>query len=321
MRNYFFALLTLVGIAGCRKDAGELPYQKLYPPANITYRDVQVLENGTILICGGDQENGVIFRSIDKGNSWIVSSSFFGDPINTLFFLNENVGFAADNDILIFKTYNGGYTWEQFYDTQWPLTVNRNLRNIWFSDDSTGFVCGGKNYGNGVIYSTINQGADWTFSEYDHELRGICFTDDHHGVICGYGTIMVTADAGKTFTFLESPTDYFTGIDKDEMGTMWMCGFNGKIYSSIDHGNNWNKHREGTAWNIAGNQLNCIDLSPGGKIACAGPNGFITWSADKGSTWSNKTSFEGHDILSIKWLSENELIAVGKSGGVYKVVL
>ena len=318
MRLLFFLLMVLI-VSGCSKDPDEIPYQKINVPVITTFRDIEKLDDGSLVLCGGVDQMGIVMKSIDNGTNWLVSQTKFDNPVNALYFLSSDTGFAADADILIYRTTDGGMNWEPFYASSWPLTVNRNLRDITFLNDSLGVVCGGKNYGNGVVYTSSNKGDSWSFTEYEHELRSVCFTDAMNGVICGYSTLMVTHDGGATFTKKEEPKDFFTGVVKDFSGKLWMCAFNGNIYSSINQGENWNKVRETNSWNTSVNQLNCIDISPLGKIACAGPNGFIVWSTDGGANWNERLSFDGNDILQLEWNSENELFAVGKNGGVYKI--
>jgi hypothetical protein len=98
-----------------------------------------------------------------------------------------------------------------------------------------------------------------------------------------------------------------------------MCDFNGSVYTSVNKGDSWRTIRDASSWNVNGNQQNCIGISPSGRIACAGPNGFFTWSDDFGNSWNDRESFNGNDILKIEWIDGNNLIAVGKNGGVYRI--
>ncbi len=297
-----------------------MPFEQMVMPVSATFRDVHVLNESEFIVAGGDDGSGVIMKTSDGGISWQVSKSDFDNQVNSLYFLNADTGFCADSDILIYKTTNGGSDWNPFYGTSWPLTVNRNLRDIWFTTDSTGFVCGGKNFGNGVLYKTGNGGDYWSFSEYAHEYRGICFKDKLNGVMCGYGSLLLTIDGGVNFTTIENGTAYYTGISLDHLGNYWMCDFNGGIYASYDSGLSWKKIRDASSWNPRSHQQNCIAISPSGRIASAGPNGFISWSDDNGNSWNDRESFGGNDILKMEWIDNTTIIAAGKNG-VFKITL
>ena len=316
-----FCLFIFVFLVGCKKNVEEIPCQQLQVPINTTYRDIHVFNENEYTICGGDESGGVIHKTIDGGSTWSTSLTSFPNSINCLFFLDNNTGFCADSDILIYKTTDGGINWNTFYATSWPLTVNRHLRDIYFNSDTSGFICGGKNYGNGVLYQTSNSGDYWSYNEYSHEYRGICFADAVHGVLCGYGSLLVTADGGSTFDNVENGKAFYTGISVDSNSSFWMCDFNGSIYQSTDFGISWNQKRKVGSWNMSQPQLNCIAVSPSGRIASAGVNGFITWSDDAGDSWNDRESFGGNEILKISWIDNSTLLAVGKNGGVYKLKL
>jgi photosystem II stability/assembly factor-like uncharacterized protein len=195
------------------------------------------------------------------------------------------------------------------------------LRDIWFSTDSIGFVCGGKNFGNGVLFKTNNKGDAWTFSEFNHELRSVCFSDSENGIICGYGTLMRTTNGGINFTMEDANNKFYTSICTDPAGNFWMCDFDGGIYKSENKGDSWIKIRKSSSWSINEHQLNAIAVAASGKIVVTGTNGIISWSTDGGNSWQDKISFDGKDVLQIKWLSENQAIACGKDGGLYRVSL
>lgn len=313
-------VLLVAFFCSCKKDLSQLPFQKLMVPVSVTLRDVKVFNDSEFVVSGGDNGTGYVLRTNNKGITWQHANTAFDNQVNALCFLNDSTGYCADSDILIYKTTDGGRNWGAFYATSWPLTVNRNLRDIWFTNDSTGFVCGGKNLGNGVLFSTADAGSYWGFKEYAHEYRGICFKNELNGVLCGYGSLLLSQDGGKTFKNIENENAYYTGICLDRDKNYVMCDFNGGVYTSVN-GENWQNIRDNKKWNSGAPQVNCIAASPSGKIACAGPNGFFTWSTDQGNSWNDRESFGGADILSIAWINDSELIAVGSNGGCFIVKL
>ena len=314
-----FFLLTI--ITGCKKDIQNHPYSKIQLPFAGTIRDITIINLSTWIICGGDNASGKILKTTNSGLTWNTSSTFFNTPVNCLYFLNQDTGFAGDADIIIYKTIDGGQNWNAFLDDSWPLTINRNLRDIWFINDTTGFVCGGKNLGNGVLYNTTNGGVEWNYREFNHEYRGICFIDNENGIMCGHGSLLTTRNGGASFEISNQNKLYFTGIALNELNQYWVCDFNGTIMNSSDKGQSWKESRNGSAWEFKGGQLNCIDTSPEGRIVCAGPAGFFTWSDDNGSSWNDRKCFGGTDILSIKWISANEVVAAGKNGQFFHIIL
>jgi photosystem II stability/assembly factor-like uncharacterized protein len=309
--------LLIILFCSCAKDYPLQPFTRFELPTNLSVRDAVITGKDTIVICGAEGSTGFTYRSVDAGISWTAFKNF-DLQVNTLFFLDNQTGFAADADIIIYKTIDGGLTWSPFYDIKWPLTVNRFLRDIWFSNDSTGFVCGGKNFGNGVLYSTKNKGESWTFSEFSHEYRGICF-NSNIGIMCGYGSLLKTNDNGVTWQTVGAQK-YYTGITKDAFQNFWTCCFNGEVYSSYDGGTSWNKKRDNGNSSLSGIRFNCIAISSTGIIACAGPEGMITWSSDGGNSWKVKNSCNSNDIYKLDWISATELLACGEKG-LYKITI
>ncbi len=245
----------------------------------------------------------------------------FKNSINCLYFTGSSIGYAADSDILIYKTTDGGINWNPFYGTSWPLTVNRNLRDIWFTNDSTGFVCGGKNFGNGVLFTTQNSGAHWFFREFDHEYRGICFAGSQHGIMCGYGSVLITNNGGVSFRSSGLTKGYYTGCAVDSYGNYWLCSFNGDVLFSSNLGESWSVMRKGDSWGTQQGNFTTIAVHPNGAVVCAGPNGFISWTTDGGNSWASYESFGGTSVHVVKFISENEIIAAGANGKLFKLSL
>lgn len=322
MKYPFLFLIISVFLSGCTKEYSDYPYCKLELPVQSTVRDVWVFDHDRYIISGGDDDYGFTLHTDDGGTTWNSLLDYFDNPVNCLYFLDEQTGYAADEDILIYKTGNSGTSWGTYYASSWPLTVNRNMRAICFTNDSTGFVCGGKNLGNGVLFRTQDKGEYWAFTEYNHEYRGIAFADELNGIMCGYSSMLITHDGGQTFEINGPDELYYTGaLFHAATGSYFVCDFNGSVLQSTDKGLTWQTLRKGSTWNSKGAYLNSIDVSNNGRIVCAGPNGYLTWSDNHGASWNQHTSFNGTDILKVKWIDNMEIIATGKNGGVFRVRL
>jgi photosystem II stability/assembly factor-like uncharacterized protein len=317
MYRILLFILFLIAFISCKKDQSELPADPVYLPTGADIRCIFISGPDTIFLCGGDDASGIILRSVNGGENFEIISNSFNKPINSMWFIDSNKGFAVDNDVIIYKTTDGGFTWNGFYPAVYPLSVNRNLRSIMFVNDSTGFVCGGKNFGNGLIYKTTNGGATWTFTEFSHELRGIWFNEGLQGTTCGYGTMMQSNDGGQSWDLQTGFNEYFTGLKKDPEGNLWACTFSGDMYSGGKNGDNWYKMNDHSDL-PSGFRLNCIDAKAG-VIVGAGPGGSLIVSKDNGAQWSVYSSFNENTIYDIKLLSSKSAIACGKNGSLYKI--
>lgn len=101
--------------------------------------------------------SNALYKSTDMGASWDPVSNFpFQAPadwIRSIKMVNEQIGFACADIGRIYKTVDGGDSWERLDSgTEDPLF------DIDFVDEQHGFICGF----NGIILQTSNGGQDWT---------------------------------------------------------------------------------------------------------------------------------------------------------------
>ena len=78
----------------------------------------------------------------------------------SLYFLDENLGYACSQRGQILKTTNGGSSWVQSVpDTN---IISWNVNSIYFINQNVGFAAG--NYGNqlDIIYKTTDGGQSWS---------------------------------------------------------------------------------------------------------------------------------------------------------------
>ena len=95
-------------------------------------------------------EGGSIMKTIDQGNSWTsLSTGFFGD-LNSVFFLNDSLGFVAGSGSR--KTTDGGATWIPIFP------AGTSVMSIFFCTPDSGYAV---TYG-GYVVKTIDGGANWT---------------------------------------------------------------------------------------------------------------------------------------------------------------
>lgn len=115
--------------------------------------DIAATPNRTIHAVG----YGLIMKSTDEANSWIISS-VVGDFFTGVDFVNDNVGYVVGEYGSVYKTENGGNSWESCRAGNSVFTDQMNLlRDIAFLDESTGFLVGTNN----LIFRTTNKGKVW----------------------------------------------------------------------------------------------------------------------------------------------------------------
>ncbi len=149
--------------------------------------------------------NHNILKTTNSGINWnqFASLSF---PLSSAAFLNKNTGFAVGGDPFaidssgrIFRTLNGGSTWDTVY-----MDRRGMLNDIKFVNSLTGFALGTP-YAPPIlpnrILKTTNSGSNWfidTLFSSIGQFTSIFFTDQNTGyAVGGNGVIIKTTNGGN----------------------------------------------------------------------------------------------------------------------------
>lgn len=155
--------------------------------------------------CGGRPS---ILKTIDGGNTWVAQNTGTSNiSINSIYFVNKNIGYAVGKGGLILKTINGGNSWK----IQYSGTTN-DLYDMHFPDANTGYIVGA----NGTILKTVQIAAignDILPSVITNPVIGITSTTAHlYGNITNDGN-NPNVKGGFCYSSSQNPTinDSITG--------------------------------------------------------------------------------------------------------------
>ncbi|MBM2816572.1 MAG: hypothetical protein HW421_3334 [Ignavibacteria bacterium] len=148
---------------------------------------------------------GVILRTTNGGNNWIMRNFFSNQPGGTsvlykIKFIDNYIGYAVGSNSVVLSTIDGGSTWHHDDLNDAP---GISLQNFHFKDASTGWAIGS----GGSIYFTANGGNTWKkqYSNTNTYLYGIKFLDSLNGWVVGYSynpfrsLILHTSDGGNNW--------------------------------------------------------------------------------------------------------------------------
>lgn len=303
------------GVVASSKDGGHT-WRKLF--RNEIYRDIQMLNNniGFILtqtgiykttdgfntsvsksanaaflrsfyfvnesvgFLGGN--SGVIYKTLNSGNSFSFVSLPEQSNINDIFFIDENIGFVCAANGKVYKTTNQGANW-----TATSLS-STSINKILFINNTDAFIVGN----NGKLFKTNDQGVNWspvTISA-TYNLNDIKFYSNQLYIVGDDNRIYKSSDLGQTWTNqrLINTYPYFNLNSIGILNGNMIVGGESNIYKSADT-TNWSILVPG----IYPSELKSISFANDnqGTITGSGSTGFysvVYRTTDGGHNWINQ---------------------------------
>ncbi len=199
-------------------------------------------------------DSGAIVHTSNGGSNWIVQESSINTPIEDLFFINSQTGFAVSNDYtssgtIILRTTNGGINWS---NSRYPDTA-LIIRSVYFLDSLTGFF-GGITLTDPVILRTTDRGVSWAHTNirlaicYDYPVLKFNFLNSLKGYACGgffdrAGICWQTTDGGLNWTDTCISAEPLFDIYAVSNDKILIAGgdpeYGSYVYSSSDAGSSW----------------------------------------------------------------------------------
>ena len=127
--------------------------------------DIDAKENLTSIALAGDVvvivgDNGTILRSSDGEDfAYAGKSTGLSGKLNSVFFIDSNLGWVVGDKGAFGTTRDSGTTWERavIIDSRSKSPIKTNLNSVVFSNYNDGIVCGD----NGTILKTADSGFNW----------------------------------------------------------------------------------------------------------------------------------------------------------------
>lgn len=172
-------------------------------------------------------------------------SSGVSNHLESIYFLDNNLGFIVGQNGRIIKSTNGGNNW-----VAKSSGTTSNLRSVYFVDTQIGFAVGT----NGTIIKSTNGGENWVniTSGVTTTLNDIKFSSLSNGLAVGNnGVILKTTNGGSNWIpQISGTTDSIFSISyipSFNGGAIYICGgfsaggldFEGIILNSTNGGNTW----------------------------------------------------------------------------------
>lgn len=234
--------------------------------------------------------------------------------IRDIHFLDGTIGIAVNHKGEIFRTNDGGLSWELKHTNPNP---RQPFYQILFTDQQTGYVVGGSNScgGSGCIppggyaYKTDDGGNSWTklFQVPKTEFSSIAKNSAGDLFVLANGIggfVFRSTNAGNDWTLIDSFPFHIQKINFTS-NTGFITGVGGHIIKSSDNGSTW------ITSTLATDIYYNTDIEfVNGSAYCLSNNKTIFQSADNGNSWvPNNTS--PLTVYTISPLSPKAFLAFG----------
>jgi photosystem II stability/assembly factor-like uncharacterized protein len=260
---------------------------------------------GQRVVAVGDR--GYILLSDDQGKTWRRAKAPAAPLLTAVDFLDDQAGLAVGHDSVILATRDRGETWTQAFAAP---AEQRPLLDVLFMTRDTAIAVGAY----GAYYESADGGRSWTPRKVvpdDKHLNAILEVGDGGLVILGEaGTILVSSDAGKTWTAVASPYkgSLFGGLVAAD-NSIVAFGMRGRIFRSTDKGRTWKAVDNASAASLMGG-----DRLPDGALVVAGAAGTALVSRDNGQSFVPLAAGTTRAFSKALLGGPNEVLLLGEVG-------
>jgi photosystem II stability/assembly factor-like uncharacterized protein len=257
-------------------------------------------------------ENGTILKTLDGGNTWFNLSINTTEYINSISFIDDNIGYISTQN-RIYKTINGGINW-----TIKTVDLVNNFNTIKFLTEEIGFIGTSSN-----VLKTIDGSQNWiNVINTQSAINTISFPTLNTGYFTGgssVGYVYKTIDQGNTINTTLNP---FNTI-REEIQFLnnnigYLIGwYNPYLLKTTNGGISWSKMNTNYA---GGMSVHFLNEQIGYHIDNSGGTSKIFETNDGGLNWNNELAFSSSSLYGLKKIVSNstDLFCIGDNGIIYK---
>jgi photosystem II stability/assembly factor-like uncharacterized protein len=277
-----------------------------------------------------------VLQTTDGGQTWSQLRDQFKHKIRSVWFVDQQQGWALTIERDILHTSDGGATWalqrkagtiklKLFGNRRQPVMDQpEQIERVYFIDDLHGWAWGGGRKDQyteqpGTFLATIDGGQNWNSVPYPftQDVWSLYFLNANVGWVSERdGGFYKTTDGGLNWTAQQGKMPELTlnSIFFLDENYGWVAGRSGRLAKTTDGGRTWKKANE------VRNEFKMRDVvftDPDHGWA-VGDNGAILHTPDGGATWLDYSVPGVADLRDLVFLGKKTGWAVGLSGAVLR---
>ncbi|HET7287801.1 MAG TPA: YCF48-related protein, partial [Pyrinomonadaceae bacterium] len=256
----------------------------------------------------------IAFPAFAQTGTWARQPAGTMAWLHSVFFINQNKGWAAGSKGTVLHTLDGGNTWKSH-----GAPTGDVVRDIYFIDENNGWlVCEvnvyqlkTKDEPRAYLMKTTDGGEHWKRIEIkgfdvDAILVRAVFGRNGRGWTFGEaGSIYATHDSGDTWTKLRSPTRHLLlgGMFVDD-DRGWLVGAGATIIQTSDGGETWYQSSlPQVEKSVRFTATSFVDNRKGWAV---GSGGSVYHTTNGGRTWQQQQSNVFTDLFDVKFVDARE---------------
>ncbi|MDY0082365.1 MAG: YCF48-related protein [Ignavibacteriaceae bacterium] len=250
------------------------------------------------------------FTSINS--QWVLQNSGTNQKFLTVFFLDQNYGWAGGDEGCIIKTTNGGLNWNYY-----PIGNRFTVHSVYFVDSLKGWAAlyTFNPQRAGYIIATTDGGVNWFYQYYtaDFTLHRVLFIDENFGWAAGSNGVFIrTLNGGASWQGYYISDQWIWAVCFINPNVGWYGdGNSGYIGKTMDGGFTWQYYYAQSNSSIF--DIYFVNNSIGWAV---GDYGTILKTQDGGLTWQLQSSGTSLQLRDIDFVDENIGWAVGLNGAI-----
>lgn len=309
-------LVLVLILYSCERDkvySPEVSVHKIKLPEPIDIFSIIFLNNDKGFAAGGVSNSfGSIYRTDNGGRLWYRVFSSDSLAINDLFFINDSVGYACGDSIMLLKTNDGGQSWDIKEFSNLPHDDDIvSYNEIYAKDTGNIFIVGGNGANKGLL--SIMENSTWSHTYFLTDLFTFASITEFVMALGANDFIVFSEDGGNTFDDVEFSGHSFRTIRLNSKNEIFALSASGVLYYSNDLGYNWS-----FALRKPNHAFTDMHFEEGYSAIC-GRKGSLFLSYDSPYYWVQANNLPSEDFFTVYIKPNGEIFLGSDNGNIYLI--